>query len=236
MRTDPADLRPFPTDPPSDPDSPASVAAHDWAAFTGVDVMTNHWDRPGWSSLTRAYYWLVPFTSNPHLADQAEHCQAALAGLGFDAIDRTGLHLTLGRIGLAADVTERQLNRLISLAQQTPPPAATVHAIPMTGSRGAVRYSLAPWTPIRRLHSHLDAAARAAGLKGLGSTTRLRPHIGIAYSNRTQPASPVRDVITKLRDLHSVAVRIDRAVLVLQRRESGAYRWETLHELVLPGT
>lgn len=108
---------------------------------------------------------------------------------GFDAIDRTGLHLALGRIGRAHDVTEHQLARLVDLAGHHVPSAATVHAIPMTGSRGAVRYSLAPWTPVRRLHSHLDTSTRAAGLPGLHPTPTLRPHIGIAYSNRVQPAA-----------------------------------------------
>lgn len=106
----------------------------------------------------------------------------------------------------------------------------------MTGSRGAIRYSLAPWTPVLRLHHHLDAAARAAGLPGIGPTPSLRPHIGIAYSRRKQPAGPVRAAVTTLRDLPAVTVRIERAALVLQRREAGAYRWGTLHEVLLPTT
>ncbi|MFJ1586661.1 hypothetical protein ACIOC1_25475 [Streptomyces sp. NPDC088197] len=56
-----------PADPPPDLDSTASVAAHDWAAFTDVEVMTNHWDGPGWTEATRAYYWLVHFTDAPDL-------------------------------------------------------------------------------------------------------------------------------------------------------------------------
>ncbi|WP_433892737.1 2'-5' RNA ligase family protein [Streptomyces sp. CA-111067] len=237
MRIDPAaDPTAFPADPPPDPDSPASVAAHDWAAFQNIDTMTNHWDRPGWTEATRAYYWLIPFTTSPDLAEQAEQCQQVLAGMGFDPIDRTGLHLTLGRIGLAEDVDQQQIDRLIDLAEQNPPPAATAHAIPMAGSRGAIRYSIAPWTPVLRLHRHLDTAVRATGLPGIGPTPSLRPHIGIAYSHRNQPAGPIQAAVATLRALPSVTVCIGRAALVLQRREAGAYRWETLHELLLPDT
>jgi 2'-5' RNA ligase len=237
VRIDPAaDPTAFPADPPADPDSPESVAAHDWGAFQNIDAMTDHWDRPGWTDTTRAYYWLIPFATSADLAAQAQQCQQVLAGMGFDPIDRTGLHLTLGRIGLAEDVDQQQLARLIDLAGHNPPPAATAHAIPMAGSRGAIRYSLAPWTPVLCLHHHLDAAARAAGLPGIGSTPSLRPHIGIAYSCREQPAGPVQAAVATLRGLPAVTVRIERAALVLQRREAGAYRWETLHEVLLPAT
>lgn len=198
--------------------------------------MTNHWERPGWTDATRAYYWLIPFTGNRELADQAERCQQVLAGMGFNAIDRTGLHLTLGRVGLAEDINEQQLARLIDLAGQNPTSATTAQAIPMTGSRGAIRYSLAPWTPVLRLHHHLDTAARTAELPGLGPTPSLRPHIGIAYSHRKQPAGPVQAAVATLRHLPAVTVPIERAALVLQRREAGAYRWEILHEVLLPGT
>ncbi|SFF74992.1 2'-5' RNA ligase superfamily protein [Actinacidiphila alni] len=195
--------------------------------------MINHWDRPGWTSTTRAYYWLIPIATKA-LADQAEQSQQALAGMGFDPIDRTGLHLTLGRIGLAEDITDQHLTQLIECSAKGLPPAATAHAIPMAGSRGAVRYSLAPWTPVLRLHQYLDTAVRATGLRGLGPTARLRPHIGIAYSHRVQDAGPVQAAVEALRCLPAMPVRVDRAVLVLQRREPGAYRWDVLHELLLP--
>jgi 2'-5' RNA ligase len=237
VRIDPAaDPTAFPADPPPDPDSPASVADHDWAAFQNIDTMANHWERPGWTDATRAYYWLIPFAASSDLAEQAEQCQQVLTGMAFDLIDRTGLHLTLGRIGLAQDVTQLRLDRLIGMAGHNPPPAATAHAIPMAGSRGAIRYSVAPWTPVLRLHHHLDTAVRATGLPGIGPTPSLRPHIGIAYSHRKQPSGPVQAAVTTLRELPAVTVRFDRAALVLQRREGGAYRWETLHELLLPGT
>lgn len=73
------------------------------------------------------------------------------------------------------------------------------------------------------------------GMPGLGPTGSLRPHIGIAYSNKAQPAAPVHDLVAGMRELPAVPVRIDRAELVVQRRVPGAYRWQTLHELLLPG-
>ncbi|MFD8261348.1 hypothetical protein ACFV19_20975 [Streptomyces griseoluteus] len=49
----------FPVDPPTDPDDPETVAAHDWAAFEEVTEVSDHWRRPGWGPGTCAYYWLV---------------------------------------------------------------------------------------------------------------------------------------------------------------------------------
>lgn len=222
----------FPTEPPLHPDDLQSVAHHDWAAFCRLDEMTSHWDRPGWSPTTRAYYWMLTFTADA-FAGQLDLCRKAIKHLPFDPIDDDGLHLTLGRAGLAGDVEHPELERLAHRARDGMPSAFGLSAAPITASRGAVRYSVAPWTPVLALHEHLSQAGTAAGLQPLKPTSRLRPHIGIAYCAQALAARHVREALTPLRAHPPVTLLVDRVELVLLRREPAAYRWDTVYSLPL---
>ncbi|MGW0731775.1 2'-5' RNA ligase family protein [Streptomyces sp. NPDC002851] len=223
----------FPTAPPPSLDDASTIAAHDWAAFEAVQTMHNHWERPGWSAQTRAYYWMLTFQNANALIDQAQHCQQLLNHLDFDPIDGDGLHLTLGRVGSPDTATEQDLELLVSTAASVGLRAFTLQALPLTASRGAIRYSVAPWTPVVALHSALSTASEQAGLPLKKPTSVLRPHIGIAYSNRTLDASPVREAVQSLRDLPPVEISIDHVELVELRREERAYRWRSLERLPL---
>ncbi|MBK3564144.1 2'-5' RNA ligase family protein [Streptomyces sp. MBT62] len=160
----------FPTSPPPDLDDPRVIAERDWAAFGAVSEMRDHWQRPGSSANTRAYYWLL------EIAD------------------------------------------------------------PLTGSHGALRYSVAPWTPIVDLHQRLVAASVASGLPAMKPSSRLRPHIGIGYCNRPTPTGPMRAAVESLRLLASLQLRVDRVQLAELRREAAAYTWRVIHAIHLPTT
>lgn len=224
----------FPADPPPDPDSAWAVAAHDWNAFDQVTTMVDHWDRPSWRPGMRAVYWLLTFSS-PHLADQARQCQEAIGHLGFDAIGMRSLHVTLGRVAPADVLSRSQLNGLAAVVRrQHLPHGFALSAIPMTASRGAVRYSVAPWTPVITLHSQLARASSAVGLPRMSSSAHLRPHLGIAYCNRSLPASEVRAAIEPLRLLPPVPLFVDRVQMVEMWRVEGAYDWQVVEEISLP--
>nr|WP_236070953.1 2'-5' RNA ligase family protein [Streptomyces polyasparticus] len=195
--------------------------------------MNNHWERPGWSATTRAYYWMLTFKHATALIDQARHCQETVRDLRFDAIAEDGLHLTMGRVGLTTDITNERLDRLVESAGSRQLNAFTAQALPLTASRGAIRYSVAPWTPLLDLHASLSEACTQAGVALGKPTSSLRPHIGIAYCNRAMDAQPVRNAILPLRRLPPVHVEIDRVELVELRREDAAYRWRTVHQLPL---
>lgn len=100
-----ADPAAFPTEPPADTHDPAVTAAHDWAAFSALDEMTDHWARPGWSDGSRAYYWMLTFPDDQRLAALAGQCQEELAPLGLDPVPTDGLHITLARVGTPGVVT-----------------------------------------------------------------------------------------------------------------------------------
>ncbi|MBM7055451.1 MULTISPECIES: 2'-5' RNA ligase family protein [Streptomyces] len=223
----------FPTAPPPSVDDPEVITAHDWAAFDRVQEMSNHWDRAGWTPSTRAYYWMLSFPADSALAEHARHCQDKIRNLNFDSIDADGLHLTLGRIGTTDDVSLEQLDTLLATTAAIPTGRFRLQAIPMTASRGAVRYSIAPWTPVLDLHSKLSATTAQCQLPLRKPTAVLRPHIGIAYCNRPTDACVVREAIRPLRDMDSVGVPVDHLELVELRREDRAYRWRTIDQLAL---
>ncbi|WP_225887534.1 2'-5' RNA ligase family protein [Streptomyces canus] len=224
----------FPADPPPDPDSAWAVAAHDWHAFDEVTSMVNHWDRPSWRPGMRAVYWLLTF-STPLLVDHVRQCQEAIRHLCFDAIGMRSLHLTLGRIGVADALPRSQLTNLAAeVRRHRLPPGFPLSAIPMTASRGAVRYSVAPWTPVITLHSRLARASSTIGLPPMDSSGYLRPHLGIAYCNRPLPASEVRAAVETLRLLPPVPLLVDRVQMVEMWRVEGAYHWQVLEEILLP--
>jgi 2'-5' RNA ligase len=224
----------FPTDPPPDPDSAWGIAAHDWHAFDQVTTMIDHWDRPNWDPEMRAIYWLLTFSS-PLLVDHAQQCRSVIRHLDLDEIDRESLHLTLGRIGLIDALPRSQLRRLAAaVRRQRLPHGFPLSAIPMTASRGAVRYSVARWTPVLALHAQLARASSTAGLPPMSSSGYLRPHLGIAYCNRSLPASEVRAAIEPLRLLPPVPLFVDRVQMVEMWRTDAAYHWQIVEEMPLP--
>ncbi|MEU6242153.1 2'-5' RNA ligase family protein [Streptomyces sp. NPDC047024] len=223
----------FPVNPPADPDDPATVAAHDWTAFEQLSEVTDHWRRPGWQPGSRAYYWLLtmPITE---FGDQVFRLRSAISRLPYDPIPDDGIHLTLGRIGDTENASLRAVRGLLEGARIGLPTAFDLTAIPITASKGAIRYSVAPWTPLLALHAHLAQATAAAGLGPMKPSRHLRPHIGVAYSFRRWPATEVRTVLEPLRILPPSTLHVTKVDLVLMRRETGAYRWDPLAELPLP--
>ncbi|MFD7615542.1 2'-5' RNA ligase family protein [Streptomyces sp. NPDC059802] len=226
----------FPHRPPPDLDSPGLLVDHDWRAFSAVEQMVNHWARPGWSEGFRAYYWMLTFPDDDGLVSRARHCQDDLADLGMDPVPQDGLHVTLTRVGGAALVTNDQLRLLADLAGGLPLTSFQIAAHPMAGSRGAVRFTLAPWSPLIRLHAALSDVGRRAGVPGGKPTLAFRPHLGVLYSNRERPASPVIESVARLRTLDPVPLEISSVELVELWRTTGsfpAYRWRVVRSVPL---
>jgi 2'-5' RNA ligase len=223
----------FPQTPPSNTRDATTIRAHDWAAFDDVEEMVNHWDRPGWSASTRVYYWMLCFPDVQPLVDQVRQCQSELQPLGFDHVEEDGLHLTLGRVCRVSETTPSHVHRLISAARKAVPPAFTFQALPLTASRGAIRYSVAPWNPVIELHKALSSAGAEVELPLRRPTSSLRPHVGIAYCNRRMSAELVRRAVRPLRDLDAVDVPVQQVALVELRREGRAYRWQLIHVVEL---
>ncbi|MEE4495096.1 MULTISPECIES: 2'-5' RNA ligase family protein [unclassified Streptomyces] len=226
----------FPPDPPRDLDEQAAITDADWTAFDSLTEITNHWKRPGWSPTTRAYYWLLSIT-DPCFVEQAVRCQAAVldhVGISaFDFVAPDAFHLTLGRVGLVDACSDQDLERLTATVQASAPSAFELTALPLAGSRGALRYSVAPWAPVIALHQVLAASSAACGLAPMKSSSGLRPHIGIGYCHQTLPMERVQPVVHSLRALPPVPTVCDRVDLVAMRREGQSYRWDSTHSVRL---
>lgn len=227
------DTRAFPCAPPADLDDFRVIVEHDWRAFQAVDRMKNHWDRPGWSERQQAYYWMLTFADATALVQRTEQCQGALEHLSMDLVPADGLHVTMPRIGSTKQVSQPQLEHLISLAEHLSVREFRVLAHPLAGSRGAVRFSLTPWRPLVSLHAALSALGAQAGVPGGKPTSTFRPHLGVAYNNAERPAAPVVDVVSQLRSLPPVALDVSSVDLVKLRRQGRTYRWETIRTLPL---
>ncbi|MDT3397618.1 2'-5' RNA ligase family protein [Streptomyces sp. B1866] len=233
LRPDPAT---FPAAPPADLRDPAAIAAHDWAAFSALDEMADHWSRPGWADGTRAYYWLLTFPGHSALADLALRCQKDLAPLGLDAVPVDGLHITLTRVGTPDAIPRERLADLARSAGAALPPAFSLRAMPLAGSRGAVRLSVGPWEPLVHLQAALVQVGSDAGTAPRKPTSVFRPHLSLAYNNRRRPAAPVIDAVAPLRALPAVDLEITEARLVELRRTGTEYQWDVLHTVRLtPG-
>lgn len=225
-----ADPTAFPAEPPTEPNDPEAIAAHDWAAFSALDEMADHWARPGWSDGSRAYYWMLTFPEAPELSSLAQRCQRALAPLGLDPVPTNGLHITLTRVGTPDTVTPAQLESLALSVQPVLTTAFSLRAMPLAGSRGAVRLSLGPWEPLLQLHAALVEATQATGLAPK-PTAVFRPHLSLAYNNRRRAAAPVVDAVAGLRALPPVELPIATVQLVELRRRGREYRWDVLKSL-----
>ena len=225
----------FPATPPPDLDDPVVIAAHEWQAFDELVQMQDHWQRPGWTAETRAYYWLITFPDDHAFVAHALRSQALVRDLGvFDLIGAGDFHLTLGRIGRTDEVKDDQLKQLTKAVQAAAPHTFKLSALPLTGSRGALRYSVAPWTPVIALHQILVETAARCGLPPMKSTSRLRPHIGIGYCHTAGPAGPVHAAVKPLRLLPPTELLIDRIELVEMRRERASYKWRVIQTVRLP--
>ncbi|WP_328665766.1 2'-5' RNA ligase family protein [Streptomyces sp. NBC_00328] len=226
------DQRAFPPDPPRDLVDPHAIAAHDWAAFQAVSHMSNHWDRPGWNG-GRAYYLMLTFPDERALINDARACQDAVADPALDLVPSDGLHITLNKVADSAAMSERDLARVVQVAQDMAPKAFDLQVGPLAGSRGALRYSVAPWNPLIGLHAMLARAGALAGAPGGRSTESFRPHLGIAYSNTNRPADSVIGQVAALRGQPALPVHVSHADLVELRRENATYRWDVISAITL---
>jgi 2'-5' RNA ligase len=212
-----------------------AITRHDWAAFDQLTEMNNHWLRPGWTPTTRRYYWFLTVDHVPEIARATKDCQAAIEPLGFDAVPIDGLHITVARIAESAAISRGQIVQLAAAAERNcqTVPRFTVDAIPLTGSRGAIRYTIAPWKPMWDLHRAVTSACLEFNLREFKPTNNFHPHLGIAYSNRAIPTTIARRIVASQRDSPSINIPVNQVLLVELRREGNEYQWDTLHRVPL---
>ncbi len=228
---------PFPAEQPRSLTDPDVIREHDWVAFRQVADMTSHWDRPGWRPGRASYHWMVLTRPDPQLLGLIQQAQAALSGHpGLDPIAPEGIHLTVSRIGWTDEVSPAQAAQVAAAgtARCAGLRQIDVEVGPLAGSTGAIRFSVSPWHRLLELHSRLRTATMdVLGERAAPALGVFRPHLGIAYSNRRQPAAPLVRAAARLRHLAPVPVLISAVELVRLERAANSYLVSSEHTVVL---
>ncbi|UGT45167.1 2'-5' RNA ligase family protein [Nocardia yamanashiensis] len=197
--------------------------------------MINHWGRNEWPAGHEIYYWYLTFR-DPKLVEMTKQCRTCLKPDGIDFVPLDGLHITVLGIGGRDEIAEHDIQAVANdaRAQLRKVNQFDLTVGPLAGSRGALRFTVAPWTELFQLHQILEESTRKV-LPDLPivSTQRFRPHLGIGYSNQLQEAEPFIEQVAALRDTKPVTVRVDAIKLVRLRREPRAYRWDDVATLDL---
>lgn len=226
----------FPPVPPSSLTDAEEIIRNDWAAFSGLDTLMNHWDRPAWPDGAKAYYWLLSLGEVPELRARAEACQSALVQVpDLDLVPAALLHLTLCRVGAATDLGDEVLSDIAGAAAERigrlGPMRLSVG--PLAGSAGAIRFSVTPWDRLLRLQDELVLARNS--VLSSAPNKGLRPHVSIAYNARQRPASSVVERVRELRGQPPVDVVVTEVDLVRLERDGRVYRWTTSNRVTLNG-
>lgn len=218
----------FPLTPPADPDDPSSVASHDQHAFEHVEQMLSHWERPHRLS----YHWMISLGRDAGAIELSQRCQALLPSHGLDRIPAEGLNLTVRRLGYVDEVSLSALNSAIANfgGRCRNLSSFRLRLLPLAGSPGALRLSVAPWSPLMALY---ESVSKAAACNGADPMRTFRPHVGIAYNRRVQPSQPFIEAAQQARSIPPVDVTIGSVEIVELYRSDHQYRWRTVEEFPL---
>ena len=209
--------------------------AVDWQQFSGISTTVNHWNRPDWHPGRSAFYWYLTFETCEHLHSMVRRCQQVVAhNPAFDLVSVDDVHMTLDRVAFENEISEHQLDvverEVAAIIRRFP--AFRVEVGPLSGSPGALSFSVAPFDPLNQLRLTLTRAT-ATVVNDVVPSSAFRPHVGIAYCNSEVPAQPVIQAVDSVRDVPTVDVLINRVSLVRLTRLERAYRWSARRRLLL---
>jgi 2'-5' RNA ligase len=197
----------------------------------------NHWwQRPGRTPGRELYHWHVLFHDQPKVHELAAKAQERLVAFPcLDLVPMEWLHLTTYIVGFVDELDSERIEVMISEAQRR-----LAHVAPIPVNLGRIYYHpqavVLPIEPIDALNSALDAvrtAAQSAGCQGHTDTHPWRPHVSIAYPNRSAAAGPIIAMLG--RSLPNVDVAIKAISLVAQTQAEHTWRWRPVAEVVFAG-
>lgn len=221
---------------PSGADQTTGAADADWETFSGLHQMKNHWDRAGWHPGRMAYYWYLSFRNAHAVQVLAADCQAVVDGPHFDTVDLSDLHMTLERVACAEDIDAAGLTTVQEFATRRLGGfgAFDLTVGPLAGSDEALSFSASPRARVSDLRVSLLKATQTAGYAlDISDSRPFRPHVGIAYCNRSVDVRPIVEQVRSLRTLRRVTVNISEALLVALTRNERSYSWEITHRVLL---
>jgi 2'-5' RNA ligase superfamily len=214
-----------------------TVASPGPRPFGNIQLLRNHWSGP---AQPRAYYWYLTFADDAAICDLATRAQQALAFPYYDPVLPHGLHMTIDRIAPEGGITAAQLNSVSAtgrLACQAIPPFR-IRLGELSGTRGAIGFTVTPVAPISRLRDTLRAATLSVCPDAAATREEMIPHVTIAYGNTD--GVPAADAIAAVETLNASRPRAEatvrQAAVVLLERRQRSYTWKLLSLVPLTGT
>lgn len=197
--------------------------------------LEDHWTlEPEVDPARTQLMWLMVVGGDPQIAELARAGQAKLAGLpGLDIVPGEWLHITTLIAGFSDEVTPDQVavmaGHATQLLAETPPIQITLGRI-LYHPR-AVMLAAQPGEALEPVLEAVKEATR----KGTGNDGHLHfepwtPHITLAYSNTSHPASPVIDALG--RELPRQQATIRSVSLVTQAPEQ-QWTWQAVANVQL---
>jgi len=148
--------------------------------------------------------------------------------------------MTIDRIAPESGITAAQLNSVTVVARlacQAIPPFR-IRLGELSGTRGAIGFTVTPVAPMSRLRDTLRAATLSLRPEAAATREAMIPHITIAYGNTD--GVPAADAIAAVEKLNASRPRAEgtvrEAAVVLLERRQHSYTWELLSQVPLTGT
>jgi 2'-5' RNA ligase len=203
-----------------------------------AEEMRDHWWwRPGWHVGQRALTWHLTFEGQTDLHRLVERYHEALAPFpGLEPVPVPWLHLTMQGVGFASDVSTEDTARIEEAARER---LANLSAPALTFGRVIVADE-AIVLPLDKEGDDAVRAVRTAIREGIGAvwgadnvpenSSHYRPHVSVAYSNRTQDAAPVVNAVMEAGE-QTVRLDVTTASLIAIHRDRKVYEWEVVAEV-----
>lgn len=171
----------------------AAYVREDWDRFLSLTSLVDHWRRTGWTPGRRSFHWFLALDHCSELVAITAYCHKRLRRVPtLDLVPTDTLHVTVQRIAFAGEITLAELGVVADATRQRCVVMSELDLTigPLSGSSGAVRFSVGPHEPVSRVRAVTREVIRdilGAGALAADDTT-FTPHVSIAYNNNPAPA------------------------------------------------
>lgn len=205
------------------------------------EQLTDRW-RDGYGAAppeAGTLYWHILLSGNTRLRAAARAAQERLADFpGLHMTPLQWLHLTVLIAGPEDQISHREMNEMLAIAQQSMSGAApiSIELSRIVYHSEAIILAAEPAASLNPIREAAQKATQAVtGHDGIAgrSSPEWAPHVTLCYSTSTQPAEPIIAALgKKSADCH---VTIDSFSLVVQRGAEWLWKWSPVGTVSLAG-
>lgn len=195
---------------------------------SGSNELREHWRwRPEWTPERPCLWWYLTFERHGPLRSLHRHLGRSLRrSPAVDVVPARWLHLTVQEVGYADEVSDGQLDVILSRASRAVAdlPALELTLGPPMDLPGAVALKAGPAHPVDEVRSRLR---EATGTVRAGATPDLHPvdpHVSLAYVNRDTLAADLMEPLFEM-PFEPLHARVTHATLTAVTRRDRHYQW-----------